>query len=107
MTNPDFTQALEVALLGLLLVPVIMAVFWGGMALLTRLTTRPEPQAKDAVDSQVEAFLEQVAIAGAASAVQLEASPRPTFPLPPTPLVSAWQAVMRAEHLRRKEPRRR
>jgi len=107
VTNPDFTQALEVALLGLLLVPVIMAVFWGGMALLTRLTTRPEPQAKDAVDSQVEAFLEQVAIAGAASAVQLDASPRPAFPLPPTALVSAWQAVMRAEQLRRKEPRRR
>ncbi len=104
--SPDFAQALEVALLGLLLVPVMMALFWGGMALLTRLTTPPAPKPTQAVDPEVEAFLEQVAVAGAASAVKLDASPRPTFPLPPTALVSAWQAVMRAEQLRRKEPRR-
>lgn len=104
--STDFAQALQVALLGLLLVPVMMGVFWGGMALLTRLTSAPEPKASQAADPEVEAFLQQVALAGAASAVEIDASPAPTFPLPPTALVSAWQAVMRAEQLRRKEPRR-
>jgi hypothetical protein len=104
--SPDFVLALQVALLGLLLVPVMMAIFWGGMALLTRLTSRPEPKPEEPAHAEVEAFLEQVAIAGAATAVELDASPRPSFPLPPTALVSAWQAVMRAEQLRRKEPRR-
>jgi hypothetical protein len=104
--SQDFQQALQVALLGLLLVPVMMAVFWGGMALLTRLTSRSAPESPGGRDAEVEAFLEQVAVAGAAAAVELDATPRPTFPLPPTALVSAWQAVMRAEQLRRKEPRR-
>jgi hypothetical protein len=104
--SPYFVLALQVALLGLLLVPVMMAIFWGGMALLTRLTSRPEPKPEAPAPAEVEAFLEQVAIAGAATAVELDASPRPSFPLPPTALVSAWQAVMRAEQLRRKEPRR-
>jgi hypothetical protein len=83
-----------------------MAVFWGGMALLTRLTSRSVPAAAGGDDAEVEAFLEQVAVSAAATAVELDATPRPTFPLPPTALVSAWQAVMRSEQLRRKEPRR-
>ena len=104
--SPDFPQAVQVAVLGLLLIPVIMSLFWGGMALLTRLTSRPESKPAAAIDPEVEAFLEQVAVAGAASAVELDATPTPTFPLPPTALVSAWQAVMRGEQLRRKERRR-
>lgn len=102
--------ALLITAIGMGLVFAAILLLWGLMALLVRVTTREvsaeqplpfEPETAANTDLKHRA-------AAAAVAVALSEAAQPTvhaFPLPPTALVSAWQAVMRSSHLRERGPR--
>jgi hypothetical protein len=97
--TPEFLTALRLAAVGLLLVFAAIVLLWAGMALLARATT---PRARpERLDSEEER--RRVAAASAALASIDRRTPR-KFPLPPTALVSAWQAVMRANRLQQRGP---
>lgn len=99
-------QALQISLTGALLVLGALILIWVLMVLLVRLTQdqQPKPQATATDDGRQR----RRQAAAVAVAVALAARPGPLneFPLPPTALVSAWQAVMRAQQLRQRGPRR-
>lgn len=123
--------ALQITVVGMGLVFAAIILLWGLMALLVRLTTdRPEagrPEAEPAAEviQVIEAteatttdereFKRRAAAIGvsiALAAQQETQQDRPApnqpgkFPLPATALVSAWQAVMRANQINRGGPRR-
>ena len=87
---------LEITLIGMGLVFLAIMLLWGLMALLVRLAQDRElPSA-----ARKEALMiakEKAAVAAVALALVYEHSHLPKeFPLPPTALVSAWQAVTRS-----------
>ena len=99
-------DALQITIVGMGLVFAAILLLWGMMAILVRLTADSSPSAPDSSHQikedqkkdQMElirkrrAALAAIAIAYA----QLQTGPElHEFPLPPTPLVSAWQAVLR------------
>lgn len=96
----EFLIALQLAAVGILIVFAAILLLWAGIALLARLTTpRPRPAR---VDDREE---ERRRMAAASAALALLRSRRVReFPLPPTALVSAWQAVMRASRLQQRGP---
>jgi hypothetical protein len=98
--TPDLALALQLAGAGLTLVFGAILALWGGMALLTRLTSR-RPASAGRAEAETER-LRRVAAAAALAVVR--ARQVHAFPLPPTALVSAWQAVMRASQLRQRGP---
>jgi Na+-transporting methylmalonyl-CoA/oxaloacetate decarboxylase gamma subunit len=94
-------DALEITLIGMSLVFGAIFLLWGLMVLLVRLTAEnaaaPDPalNAQNLAEKQRKQRAAVVAVA-VALARQSEAH---LFPLPPTALVSAWQAVKRANSL--------
>lgn len=100
--------SLQMALVGMGLVFGAILLLWGVMAALVRLTAARELGGADSVSApaQVSDTYERkrkAATAAVAIALAQQADDRPQlFPLPPTALVSAWQAVKRAEYLRRR-----
>ena len=96
----EFAIALQLAAVGMLLVFGAILLLWVGMALLAR-STAPRP--KPAHPEDLEEERRRTAAASAALA-WLRSRARREFPLPPTALVSAWQAVMRAAQLRQRGP---
>ncbi len=97
----EFLLALQVAGIGMLLVFAAIVLLWAGMSLLAHATAR-RPQAPAPSDERDE---ERQRAAAAAVALALQrARERREFPLPPTALVSPWQAVMRAAQLRQRGP---
>jgi Na+-transporting methylmalonyl-CoA/oxaloacetate decarboxylase gamma subunit len=104
----QFFIALSITVIGMGLVFSAIILLWGLMALLVRLARDPIVQ-KTALDEQpTEMDLKrQAAAAAVATALAQEASFEPhEFPLPPTALVSAWQAVMRSKILNKRGPAR-
>ena len=98
--TPEFAIALQLAGVGLLLVFGAILLLWAGMALLAR-ATAPQPRPAQLEDLEEE----RRRIAAASTALAwLRSRARREFPLPPTALVSAWQAVMRAAQLRQRGP---
>jgi len=104
----QFYNALLITIIGMGLVFSAILLLWGIMALLVRLVRDPIKQ-KTLPDEQAE-FLDlkrQAAAAAVSIALAQEASFEPhEFPLPPTALVSAWQAVMRSKILNKRGPTR-
>ncbi len=96
----EFAIALQLAAVGMLLVFGAILLLWAGMALLAR-STAPRP--KPAYLEDLEEERRRTAAASTALA-WLRGRERREFPLPPTALVSAWQAVMRASQLRQRGP---
>jgi Na+-transporting methylmalonyl-CoA/oxaloacetate decarboxylase gamma subunit len=103
--------ALLITLVGMGLVFAAIVVFWALIVVLAKLTTReratvtkrPEPASPTLEPDEVEGERElrqQAAIAAIAVALasELDQEPQP-FPMPPTALVSTWQAVLRARQL--------
>jgi hypothetical protein len=92
--------ALQITVVGMGLVFGAILLLWLVMALLVRLTAGRSLQGDTA---EIERERRQRAAAAAvAAALSEQGGARPRlFPLPPTALVSAWQAVSRANHLRR------
>jgi sodium pump decarboxylase gamma subunit len=109
------TQALLITVIGMTLVfaaIILLALF---MAALVRLTAdKEEAQTEEAVQAaQVEApqashrKRRAAAIAVAyALANQADSTQPHHFPLPPTAIVSAWQAIMRTKILSKRGPTR-
>lgn len=101
MSEPLIT-ALLISLAGMGLVLGAILLLWGVIALLVALTgqrDRPQAVPTESFTDDTEMELKQQAAAAAVAAVLTrEAQPGEPheFPLPPTALVSAWQAVMRS-----------
>jgi Na+-transporting methylmalonyl-CoA/oxaloacetate decarboxylase gamma subunit len=111
---PDsLSVALQITAIGMSLVFGAIVLLWGLMALLVRLAAdQPTPAAALDGSSTPHELKQRAAAAAVAAALALEAQkqtegaafqPR-EFPLPPTAIVSAWQAVRRAHLLNRRGP---
>ncbi len=101
--------SLQITLIGMGLVFASLILLWGLMELLVRLT--PERQAiEDSTGVERVAGLgeaefvqkQRAAVIAVALALSEQESGPHAFPLPPTPFVSAWQAVMRTEMLKKR-----
>jgi Na+-transporting methylmalonyl-CoA/oxaloacetate decarboxylase gamma subunit len=94
--------------LGMGLVFGVILLLWGVMAALVRLTADREQRGTgfsmgSARASDLHERKRKAAIAAVTMALAQHADGQPQpFPLPPTALVSAWQAVKRAEYLRKR-----
>jgi Na+-transporting methylmalonyl-CoA/oxaloacetate decarboxylase gamma subunit len=108
----NITIALQITVVGMGLVFAAILILWGLMAILVRITpdTRktsaegtPE-HGSDLVERRRRAAASAVAIALAQQAQTTEPH---EFPLPPTAIVSAWQAVLRTRMLNKRGPTRR
>lgn len=102
--NTNLTLSLQITLIGMSLVFGAILLLWGVLALIVRLTgTRPETT-KPANTAAEHLLKRRAAAAAVALALTRQAAaeePR-EFPLPPTALVSAWQAVMRSNILNKR-----
>ena len=98
--TPEFAIALQLAAVGMLLVFGAILLLWAGMALLAR-STAPRPRPPELEDFEEE---RRRTAAASAALAWLRGRERGVFPLPPTAVVSAWQAVMRAAQLRQRGP---
>lgn len=108
----NLNLAIQITLVGMGLVFIAILLLWGLMALLVRLAAdRPvEETAQESVLGQDQATRKRraAAIAVAIALAQQADSTEPhEFPLPPTAIVSAWQAVLRTRMLNKRGPTRR
>lgn len=111
----NLNYALQITVIGMSLVFLAILMLWGLMSLLMRLMAEQESAedvplpaaAVNDVDASEALLRQQAAAAAVAVALALEEeAPHGIFtPTQPT-LVSAWQAVMRANLLNQKGPRR-
>ena len=109
----NLSLSLPITLIGMGLVFGAIILLWIMMAVLVRLTPDREEAAEPAAeDSPIEPAAtnrdrqRRAAIAAVAVAVAHEATPKiHEFPLPATPIVSAWQAVQRGRQLSQHGPR--
>lgn len=103
----ELSNAVIITTVGMGLVFSAIILLWGLMALLVRLAKDPEER-KTRSDEAEELDLKRRAAAVAVSVALERASDAEPheFPLPPTALVSAWQAVMRTKILTQRGPKR-
>lgn len=101
----NLITALEITVLGMGLVFGAILLLWGVMSLLMRLTAQQgaiEQQVRDEeLDTKRRAAVAAVAVALAHEQDQMQPH---AFPLPPTAIVTAWQAVQRGRLLSQKGP---
>lgn len=93
--------ALQIAFIGMALVFLAILLFWLIISLLVRVTAvheaAPAAESPDEVEQERK---RRAAATAVAFALALEADTQPrVLPAPPTPIVSAWQAVMRSNIL--------
>ncbi|MCZ7666704.1 MAG: hypothetical protein M5U34_05470 [Chloroflexi bacterium] len=93
--------ALQIALAGMALVFISILLFWLIISLLVKVTAEPVAEPVVTAPDEAEQTRKRLAAATAvALALALEAETQPRLlPTPPTPIVSAWQAVMRSNIL--------
>lgn len=103
----NLTTALEITVVGMSLVFGTIILLWLMMLALMRFTAdRPERAASTSADErEIRRRAAVAAVAAALAHEQHEDQPHP-FPLPPTAIVTAWQAVQRGNLLSQKGPRR-
>jgi len=108
----NLITALEITVIGMGLVFGAIFLLWGVMALLVRLAQDPPAPAPEPAEAgaaqDADALAREkraVAIAVAVALVRDQQAQPHEFPVPPTPIVSAWQAVTRARLLQQKGPR--
>jgi Na+-transporting methylmalonyl-CoA/oxaloacetate decarboxylase gamma subunit len=104
--------ALQITMIGMGLVFAAILVLWGLMAILVRIAREAPPESDTPETTrnadQVERRRRAAALAVAiALAQQTDITEPHEFPLPPTAIVSAWQAVMRTRMLNKRGPTRR
>lgn len=91
--------ALQITVVGMGLVFSAILLLWLLMALLVRVTSG---RVRLVDQPEIDDRKRRAAVAAVTIALARQASPEPRpFPLPPTAIVSAWQAVTRANHLHR------
>jgi Na+-transporting methylmalonyl-CoA/oxaloacetate decarboxylase gamma subunit len=95
----NLSIALLITVIGMGLVFGAIIVLWGVMAILVRLAGAPSEESDQTVDEAERRHRAAVAAVAVALARQASATEPSEFPLPPTALVSAWQAVMRTRML--------
>jgi Na+-transporting methylmalonyl-CoA/oxaloacetate decarboxylase gamma subunit len=101
MATP-ISLVLQITLIGMGLVFLAIILLWFIMMLMVRLTATPK---KEEIISQEADLKRRAAIAAVSVALAHQANTVPReFPLPPTALVSAWQAVMRSRMLNKRGP---
>jgi len=101
MSTP-LSTALMISLLGMGLVFAAIVLLWGVIAVLVRLTSKPTQQeARFGAEEAERKRRAAVAAITVALAQELDTQPH-EFPLPPTAMVSAWQAVMRGNILKKR-----
>lgn len=98
--NQSLLLSLQITLLGMGLVFGALILVWGVMAVLVRFTSKPEPRADE--ESELDLKRRAASAAVAAALVGQSSQQAKEFPLPPTALVSAWQAVMRTNMLNKR-----
>jgi len=97
--------AVQITLIGMGLVFGAIVLLWIVMGLIVKLTTEKEHTSDSLSPSVTEQkkLCSKVACAAVAIAIAREDESVPhEFPLPATALVSAWQAVMRTDILRKR-----
>jgi Na+-transporting methylmalonyl-CoA/oxaloacetate decarboxylase gamma subunit len=106
--GPNLIIALQITAIGMGLVFAAILLLWGVTALLVRLTSEAAVHdAESAQQAEMERKRKVAAVAVAyALAQQADQNEPHEFPLPPTALVSAWQAVMRTKMLNKRGPAR-
>jgi Na+-transporting methylmalonyl-CoA/oxaloacetate decarboxylase gamma subunit len=101
--HENLLNALIITVIGMGLVFGAILLLWGVMAVLVRWTAEPagKPSTTDGpAADEAERRHRAAAVAVAyALAAQVSGTEPHEFPLPPTALVSAWQAVMRTRML--------
>jgi Na+-transporting methylmalonyl-CoA/oxaloacetate decarboxylase gamma subunit len=98
--NQSLLLSLQITLLGMSLVFGALILVWGVMAVLVRFTSRPEARLEEETELDLK---RRAASAAVAAALARQSSQQANeFPLPPTALVSAWQAVMRTNMLNKR-----
>lgn len=107
----NLSTALIITALGMGLVFLMIVLLWALMAILVRLAATHEPKRMPGTnnDTKLATDRKRRAAAGAVAAALIlsESLAEPhEFPLPPTALVSAWQAVMRSEILKKRGQKR-
>ncbi len=97
--------ALQITLIGMGLVFAAIVLLWIVMALLVRFTQSRETYSDvspiEIIADEQEILHKRAAAAAVAAALDRRAdsmTPHP-YPIPPTPIVSAWQAVLRTRML--------
>lgn len=106
--------SLQITAIGMGLVFAAILLLWAVMSILVLLTTdKPASGVADEItEAEISAFQAERRRRAAAAAVavalaQMAETTEPhEFPLPPTALVSAWQAVMRTRILNKRGPTR-
>jgi Na+-transporting methylmalonyl-CoA/oxaloacetate decarboxylase gamma subunit len=112
MMSDSIYVALQITLIGMGLVFAAILVLWGLMAILVRVAPEHQKEggqadiAPDNDKSEQKRRAAAVAVA-IALAQQADIAEPHAFPLPPTAIVSAWQAVMRTRMLNKRGPTRR
>jgi len=104
----NLLSAFEITLIGMSLVFAAIILLWGLMVVLIRIaeerkTPIKQPPSQDETNNLPTALIidrriHAAAIAVACALAQNKLAPR-EFPLPPTAIVSAWQAVARSNML--------
>jgi len=99
--------AIQITAIGMSLVFAAIILLWGFMALLVRLVRSPADLKSTISREELERKQRAAAVAVTLGLSLKEKSFEPQeFPLPPTALVSAWQAVMRTSMLGKRGSRR-
>ena len=99
----NLTTALLIMVIGMGVVFASILLLWGMMALLVRLTT-DQPRAEPAAEDDLTDLHQKAAAAAVAVARQRAISTMAAQVVPPTAVVSPWQAVMRARQYRQRGP---
>lgn len=98
--------ALQIAFIGMLLVFVSILMFWLIISLMVKATAERVVEPIMIAHDEAEQERKRRAVATAvALALALQSEPKPRIlPTLPTPIVSAWQAVMRSSILDKRGP---
>lgn len=93
---------LQITLIGMGLVFATLILLAGFLSLLVRFTSRSDKRATEANQAELERRRQAAIAAVVVALAQQESMAAPRFPMPPTALVSAWQAVLRSNMLNKR-----
>ena len=97
--------ALQITVLGMFLIFVAMALLWTLLSLFVFILAKmqekdPNIEKVSAQEEDLELMRQRAVAIAVSTAIHQRASAGPgRFPLPPTAIVSAWQAVLRSQIL--------
>jgi hypothetical protein len=91
-----------ITLIGMAAIFIAIALLWGLIMALVQLTQRREQRSKDDNSTLMDRKRKAAIAAVMVALAREEETSLHEFPLPPTAFVSAWQAVMRANIIKRR-----